>query len=145
MVIIMSGIPGSGKSTYAREHFPHANILSADDFFVRNGIYTFDPKLLKDAHEFCLRRFAWDSQVQDQTLIVDNTNTTALEICPYAALALAYGHELKIITLKCDVETAFKRNKHNVPLESIQRMHDRLEKRVLPKRWPNEVRVRGML
>ncbi len=75
------------------------------------------------------------------TVVVDNTSTTAVEVAPYASLALAYGHELRVVTLKVDPEVAHERNVHGVPLEGIRAMARRLEESTgqLPPWWPEEV------
>jgi len=36
-VVIMRGVSGSGKSTYARTNYPSATILSSDDYWTKDG------------------------------------------------------------------------------------------------------------
>jgi len=69
---------------------------------------------------------------------VDNTGINVVDIAPYCALALAYGHDLKIITLLCDPEVAAARNVHGVPPASVKRMARLLasETWLIPSRWP---------
>lgn len=146
-VVIMSGIPGSGKSTYVKENLPEAVVVSADDYFTtRTGAYKFDSAKLPQAHNQCLRRFTnflitysgGQDLIVQPILVVDNTNLTVAEIAPYAALAQAYGADLEIITLVCTIETAAKRNVHGVPEEAVDRMARTLAGRALPPWWPHQ-------
>ena len=55
--VVLRGLPGSGKSTLAalmaaRYGFLH---LEADQHFVTNGVYRFDPTCLADAHAVVAR------------------------------------------------------------------------------------------
>jgi predicted kinase len=135
-VIILSGISGSGKSTYARRNYPGAVVCSADKF---PGLYV-DGELqfakLSDAHNACLREFTVALLEGAPVIVVDNTNTTATEIAPYAAMALAFGAKLQILTIECDVEIAHGRNLHNVPRGGVEAQAARLESRDLPPWWP---------
>jgi predicted kinase len=139
-VIIMCGISGSGKSTRAAKFYPKAMVVSADHFFMVDGEYRFDPSKLPQAHGACLRNFVMCLQGDADMVVVDNTNTTVAEVAPYAALALAYGYDLKVEILKVDVETAAARNLHGVPKAGIVKMAERLEalKDSLPPWWPCE-------
>ena len=47
-LVIIRGCPGSGKTTYAREHYPSYKCFAADDFFEKNGKYIFNPRLLSE-------------------------------------------------------------------------------------------------
>lgn len=144
-VIILSGISGSGKSTYAQKLVDEADrrgeihstvhdvqLVSADDYFTATwqegaetkSEYNFDPSKLSKAHQQCFRDFlsavqSWASGL----VIVDNTNTTAAEIAPYYLGAEAFGWEVEIHTLVCStyesVEKCAARNIHNVPLTGI--------------------------
>ena len=88
-VIIMQGISGSGKSTKAHEIAEKhsaigCRVVSADDLFTINGTYNFDPTLLGEAHKQCMRSFLAALQNPEVGLvIVDNTNTTLVEMAPY--------------------------------------------------------------
>lgn len=127
---------------------PDALICSADLFprLYQDG--KFNATLLPQAHAACLRAFveatvgtgrfdehATPWRARPTALVVDNTNTTVAEIAPYAALALAYGHELEIVTLWCPPDVGASRNTHGVPLAACQAMHDRLNDRKLPPWW----------
>jgi hypothetical protein len=120
--------------------------VSADHFFMEEGEYKFDVTKLGEAHASCLRRFVdlVSSGSKDNTVVVDNTNTTGTEVAPYAALATAYGHELKIITIVVDPEVAHARNVHGVPLKTVKDQYKRLErsKGKFPPWWP-EVVIHG--
>lgn len=140
-VKILCGISGSGKSTYIENNFSDAVVCSADHFFLtQEGDYLFDPRKLPLAHGACLQKFVSMVQVapeEDGTLVVDNTNTTVSEVAPYAALALAYGHDLEVIIIQCDPERAQRRNTHGVPQQAVMGQHSRLVKLAdqLPPWW----------
>lgn len=151
-VYIMSGVSGSGKSTYAASLASQAVVFSADAFFVNAvGEYKFDPKYLGGAHAACLRQFT--QEVYDgggRDIVVDNTNTTVDEIAPYFALAQAFGYEPQILTigpfdqtkLEAYYEACAKRNRHGVSLGVIRAQGERIRQRVLPHRWrPFEIKV----
>jgi predicted kinase len=141
LVKILSGIPGSGKSTYAKS-IGAQSIFSADDWFNdTDGKYRFVADELPIAHAFCLRRYtrAVTDAATDQThtIVVDNTNTTVAEIAPYYALADAFGHAVEIITLHVSPEVAAARNVHGVSLKTCQDMRHRIMTRNLPPWWKN--------
>ena len=143
-IVLMRGIPKSGKSTYVEKTFASSTciICSADFYFMRDGSYNFDPNALNESQAGCLREFshlivdhAWGRLERlPEVLVVDNTNTSALELAPYVALASAYGYKCDIITVRCDPMVAHQRNIHGVPLTVIQRMADNI-KVPLPPYW----------
>jgi len=143
-VIIMQGIPGSGKSSYVKSLRPLATVVcSADSFFESwnpetGTTYNFDPARLGEAHGACLRKFVnfvSAVAVDGDTVVVDNTNTTTLEIAPYMALANAYGCEVQIVRVQCDPEVAAARNVHGVPLHAVRRMADNIRNFSPPPFW----------
>jgi predicted kinase len=163
-VTICRGIPGSGKSTWARAQaetvepahlsdnagvalHPEAVavIVSADDWFVRlqpDGTlgYRFDGREIAQAHDACLRRFVAAILAAEPHVIVDNTNTTAAEMIPYVAVALAHGCEVVVRTFRVDAATAAARNVHGVPLAACEAMAKRLADTVPPYFWGGRVR-----
>lgn len=53
----MRGLPGSGKSTKAKKIAGNEGVIySTDDFFMINGKYTYDPKLIGENHEKNFKR-----------------------------------------------------------------------------------------
>lgn len=128
-VVILCGISGSGKSTYIENYFPSALVLSADNYFMKNREYKFDPSLLGAAHDDCFSRFmnvVTAHPLELPLLVVDNTNTSAFEVAPYYRVAETVGCDVEIIIIDADLEKAAARNVHGVPLQSVKSQHARL-------------------
>ncbi len=138
-IILLSGISGSGKSTIAKSLGGSLTVVcSADDYFVdvESGEYRFDPSKLSEAHGACLKKFVSHLlRGEVDTIIVDNTNLTALELAPYVALAQAYRAATELVTFPADVDLCAKRNLHGVPIATLRRMAKTLSERVLPVYW----------
>lgn len=150
-VIILCGLPGSGKSSYIDREYPNkVNVIcEADQYFMQGDKYVFDKSKIGLAHEFCFSKFMraistgrasvsdWSGYeiVDIDNLVVANTNTQLHEISPYVTVAKYYGHSFEIVKLECSVETSLKRNIHNVPEATIRDMAERLKKLNIPKHW----------
>lgn len=137
-VVIMRGLPGSGKSHYAKNNFPGAITLSSDHYFINSdGEYVYDPAKIGSAHAWCFKSFikCLTEASSSDVLVVDNTNISAVEIAPYVMAANAFGvRDVHIITVECDPIKAHSRNAHGVPLETVQKMAAGLEL-PLPPWW----------
>lgn len=148
-LLLCRGLPGSGKSTvaslsYVQDLHYRSVIHSTDDFYMRwititnpddtssyEWKYIFDGSKLREYHfrNLCA---AIESMTHGINLvIVDNTNTTFDEMKKYCIAAIILGYEIQLIEpeteWRYDVEECYKRNKHGVPLENIQKMRDRWE------------------
>ena len=130
----MSGVPGSGKTTWAHEHKPNALVISADDYFVVNGVYRYASNESHEAHVECMGMFL-DAIDDGKEIVIDNTNTSVAEVSPYYMVACASGYQSTLVTLHCDPDLAFSRCVHNVPRDVIVRMHDKIKFRRLPLTW----------
>jgi predicted kinase len=92
-VLILRGVSGSGKSTFAsmlESLDPKlVDVFTADDFFTdENGNYNFDAKLLGHAHRACQERFEHSLEHGTaQLLIVANTNTKPSDFAYYVNAA----------------------------------------------------------
>jgi len=147
IVYIMRGLPGSGKSTMAKNMAgATGRVVSADDFFMVDGEYRFDVAKLGEAHGQCMRRAIEHVQRDvEAPLVVDNTNISNVEIAPYVLLAQAYGWFPQILTLHSEsayiVSVCAKRNSHGVPIERVTAMFEQLllELPATPPWWNQQV------
>ncbi|XP_037123873.1 NEDD4-binding protein 2-like 2 [Syngnathus acus] len=132
VLILMRGLPGSGKTTMARELLatgPSGLILSTDDYFVHDSGYRYDPNLLGEAHEWNHQRAGDAMRDGRSPVIIDNTNLQAWEMKPYVQMALQQGYQVDFCepntSWKYDPSELEKRNKHGVSQEKIAQMLDR--------------------
>ena len=136
-VIILRGLPGSGKSTLiensAEKKQDLLSVCSADRFFTDSltGEYRFDIGKLSSAHEACLNLFL-DNLIANRSLIViDNTNSQYWEYSLYKCFAKCFGYKCHILELTCPSEERLKLyhlgNKHNVSYEITVAMRNRWE------------------
>ena len=123
VLYIVRGIPGSGKSTFAKQLT--SNVFEADHYFYDNdGNYNFIPSEIKEAHKECQNnvRFAMMSSIPK--IAVSNTFTQEWEMEPYFELAKKYGY--MVFTVVVENRHGGK-NVHNVPEDKIQTMKDRFQ------------------
>ena len=130
-VVILRAIPGSGKSTLARtiqSMEPDTVIVSADNYFIdENGVYTFKPAEIKNAHAQCMSDF--NNALRDRNvkmIIVDNTNIQRWNFLAYIKIARQMRAQVTVIRFDAD-KSVGNRNTHGVPEETIQSMYSKWE------------------
>lgn len=117
MLILIRGIPGSGKSTYAKkllETTPKSVHFEADDFWIR---HEFDPKYLHLAHKQCQEN-AKEALEGGYTVIVANTFTRLWEMEPY----LSMSDNISVFRMTGEYGSV-----NNVPQKTIDKMKKRFE------------------
>ena len=127
-IILVRGLPGAGKTTEANK-LNRPVCVAADDWFMVDGEYKFDPKGLPDAHGWCLDQATQGLQA-GLPVVVHNTFTQRWEMEPYLAAAAAAGLTVDVVSVfdgGCSDEELAERNTHGVPLASIQAMRERWE------------------
>lgn len=118
-LILIQGLPGSGKSTFGKRLAKEigAYMFEADDYFMKDGEYVFDPSKLHEAHKKCLQNTKRHIEAGDN-VIVSNTFTTRRELLPYL--------NLRADKFLIKMETNYG-SIHNVPDFAIERMKERLD------------------
>jgi len=156
-VIILRGLPGSGKSTLSNkivkslgEKGIEVSIFSTDNYHIDpDGVYRFKVDKIGVFHKENKKAFlTW---VQNETesrknlmatdkftpsvAIVDNTNLTEGEIAFYYDTAEIHGLSVAIHTVLCPPDVAFARNTHGIPETTFGYMVRALEEKPLPSWW----------
>lgn len=89
-LVLIRGIPGSGKTTkamgYQNDGYRH---FEADQFFMVEGEYRFDPNKLPEAHSWCLQQTRAALEA-GEFVCVANVFSTVEDIQPYAELGVDY-------------------------------------------------------
>lgn len=130
---IMRGCSGSGKSTIAKEL--GGTICSADDYFIKDGTYNFDPKKLGSAHNYCRVKAVFALKSKTPVVVIDNTNCTLKECFTYYDAGTHYGYEVFI----CQVSNPVPANVHGVPPETVQKQLRRLQGSPIPSDWKVQI------
>lgn len=123
VLYIVRGIPGSGKSTFAKQLT--SNVFEADQYFLDiNGNYNFDFTKIKDAHKDCQDNVKSAMQSSISKIAVSNTFTQEWEMKVYFDLAKEFGY--KVFTIIVENRHGGT-NIHNVPEDKVESMKNRFE------------------
>jgi protein phosphatase len=130
-LIILAGIPGSGKSTYAAVHYPDARVVSSDTIREAMGdVYdqSRNGQVFKSFHALISVGLASGVDV-----VADATSLDARARERLVQLALVFDATSHLV-LFVNVGQAYVRNQERdrvVPDEAMERMLDKLERTVL--------------
>jgi predicted kinase len=135
-LIISRGCPGSGKTTYARRikakfkgiYGISVSICSADDYFIKNGTYSYDRTKIGRAHEYCRDQARKAMNHGAYYIVFDNTNIARDEFKTYIELAKEFEYQTieKVFGLDIAIEELAARNLHGVPKEKVELMARKL-------------------
>lgn len=118
-VTIVRGLPGSGKSTYAKSlgcfH------VEADMYHQRDGEYQFDRDNITYAHTWCLK-MAKEAIMEGIDVVISNTFVTNEQMLPYAESAHKFDCILNVVECKVNYGSI-----HGVPVEVLDRMDKQWE------------------
>ena len=138
-VTLTRGPSGSGKSFLANkmqkkaiEEGKSCVILSADNYFLQDGNYNWVGKYIKYAHAWCFGMFSKELFNQTDLIIVDNTFIEDWTCFSYIDGATHFGYDWDVIESGTkwskNVDELVKRNTHNVPKSTIEKMLEGMEK-----------------
>lgn len=133
--IVLRGVPGVGKSTYAATL--GGEVVNADRYFMVNGVYRFDFNKLGEAHAKCFKSFMNFARWMHDDIIVDNTNITSVEIAPYMLGAAAFGYEAEVHDCHPvnGIESIVGRNIHGVSEAAVRSKYQAQVNEKLPTWW----------
>ena len=129
---LVRGIPGSGRTSIAQNleltYNPYGfktKIIEANDFFMKDGVYTFNPLKLEEAHDDCIERTK-EALTDDTTdvVIVTNTFVHKWEIDPYLDMM---DYIKNIVVFDVIIAQGGKGSTHDVPLKTIEKMKRNFE------------------
>lgn len=119
MLLLVRGVPGSGKTSFVREHYPNMIHIEADMFFDMYNGGQFDPAKLKEAHAWCQKKARWHLSYEED-VAVSNTFTRLWEMQPY--IDMVSPQHLLVVRMSGNYQ-----NRHGVPDTTVQKMKRRME------------------
>ena len=121
-LVVIRGLPGSGKSTRAREQFPEHLHYEPDHLFCdTRGTYRFDMQVFEQAKGWVLT-MADFALSRGEDVVVSDVFAQLDEVEPYIDIARYHGAAVRVIDCVGDYG-----NQHRVPLTVLTMMAEAFE------------------
>lgn len=117
---VIRGLPGSGKSTYAKKNYD-CLILENDMFQIIDGKYLWSAEGTKRAVDLCVK-IADMALANGSDVVIANTFTKKKYVYCFFNIAKKYGAEFEVIRMDNDFG-----NIHNVPDATLKSMKDHFD------------------
>ena len=98
--------------------------MEADQYFVVNGEYKFDPTKIRTAHEWCKNQVSDWMFLEIKKIVVSNTFTQEWEMEEYYKMASQHGYRVYSLIVENRHGGV---NEHGVPDEKLEQMKNRFE------------------
>lgn len=125
-LILMRGLPGSGKSTFAKAltGIHEAVYVSADEMLESSNGYFWSYPLSCHAHEICRSLVELAMQQQRKVIVLDNMHLRPFRAKPYVDTARKHGYNIEIMEpstpWKADIEGLLQNGTHKVRREQME-------------------------
>jgi hypothetical protein len=126
-LVIMRGIPGSGKTKYCKLCLPNFARVSSDDYFTdKDGIYTFVPSEMFKSHDWCYNHVLTLLSA-GKNVVVDNVFSKLRDFKRYLDLPLKFEGRIYHIV-------AHHGNTKNIPIRIVKQFEATYESHALDMR-----------
>jgi predicted kinase len=120
-LVIIRGLPGSGKTTYANSNYSSYLHYDLDHLFEdRNGKYRFDEQQRAVAEQLLYMQVDF-ALARGENVVVTEIFPNEIFLEPYKALAIYHGSKIKILTMQTGSKLC--KSVHKLPITVFNRMN----------------------
>lgn len=122
-MVLVRGLPGSGKSTYSHVNFVSQGFkhLETDMFFIKNGVFKYEPGKYAQAVEWCQRRTI-EAVSERLNIVISNHFLRHWELGFYLQLAEKNNYDVVVHT--CYTQYAAKATYPQRLIDTMQTMFE---------------------
>ena len=121
-VIIVRGLPGSGKTSYVKTFLPGVLLIEGDQYYMTgDGRYLFGTGMLKNSTEYTMVMLSTALSLGIKCVVVTLTSPDGSSAKSLAKIASAFGYHVSHRWIDFDNGNT-NQNRHNVPKEVINTM-----------------------
>jgi NEDD4-binding protein 2 len=128
LLIIMRGVPGSGKSFLAKSLAGKlgGKVFSTDKILTNSEHYLWSSEMVFEGHRINEELVKHSMSLKEKVIIVDNTNLMPTQTQPYITLSKQFGYAVEVhepnTPWRYNVQLLLKHGTHPVPEEVITHM-----------------------
>lgn len=105
------------------EILPFAAIHSTDQYFIKDGVYKYNPKKQGKYHNQNFKAFRDSLELGIGIVICDNTNIEHKDYERYVRAAKNEGYIVSVVTMPApSIKEAVERNTHNLPRGTLEQL-----------------------